>query len=316
MNTNYFTAQHTALGFIGLGNMGNRIVRRLLAAGYKTLVYSRTPGEVNPLQKQGATIAPSIAELAQGSNVILSCVTDDAAVRNVYAEPQGVLRRARPGTVVLEMSTISPATSREIAALGTQLRVHVLDVAISGSTPAAERGELILFAGGNPNIFEAATPLFRVFAKKFFHIGPSGAGTTMKLVVNAILGIEMQAIAEAAALGERSGLNRDVLLDVLSQTAVIAPAHLGKLGRAALGDYSPQFPLRLMNKDFRLILDLAHSEEAHIPAVEAAFQVNNSALRSDGDKDFSVVIPHMELRDEESRVARAVLAPSIQRLAR
>ena len=241
MNTNSFDPKHTTLGFIGLGNMGSRIVRRLLSAGYKTLVYSRQAREAEALESAGAIRPGTIAKLAEQAQVILSCVTDDNAVRSVFAGPNGVLRHAKPGTVILEMSTISPATSRDIASLGTQLRIHVLDVAISGSTPAAERGELILFAGGNPNVFEAATPLFGVFAKKFFHIGPSGAGTTMKLVVNAILGTEMQVIAEAAALGEKSGLNRSVLLDVLSQTAVIAPAHLGKLGRAALDDYGPQF---------------------------------------------------------------------------
>lgn len=128
----------------------------------------------------------------------------------------------------------------------------------------------------------------------------------MKLVVNAVLGTEMQAIAEAPALGERSGLNRSVLLNVLLQTAVIAPAHLGKLGRAAVDDFSPQFPSRLMNKDFRLILDLARSEDAHMPAAEVALQVNNSALHSDGDKDFSILMRHMEIGDEDSRVARAI----------
>lgn len=307
MNANFFEAKHTTLGFIGLGNMGSRIVRRLLASGYKTIVYARTPAAAELLEKEGATRAASIAELAQNSDVILSCVTDDAAVRSVYTQPQGVLRHAKPGTVVLEMSTISPDTSREIAQLATEIRTHVLDVAISGSTPAAERGELILFAGGNPNIYEAATPIFRTFARKFFHLGPSGAGTIMKLVVNAILGVEMQAIAEAAALGQRAGLNRRVLLDVLSQTAVIAPAHLGKLGRAANDEYSPQFPLRLMNKDFRLILDMARKIDAHMPATEEAFQVSGSALHSEGEEDFSAVMRYMEIVNKESRVAKAVL---------
>ena len=308
MNTGSFEAKHTTLGFVGLGNMGSRIVRRLLASGYKIIVYSRTPGAAEVLEKNGATIAASIAELAQDSDVILSCVTDDDAVRSVYTQPQGVLRHAKSGTVVLEMSTILPDTSREIAQLGTQVGAYVLDVAISGSTPAAERGDLILFAGGNPNIFEAATPIFRAFAKKFFHLGPSGAGTTMKLVVNAILGVEMQAIAEAAAFGQRAGLNRRVLLDVLSQTAVIAPAHLGKLGKAAINDYGPQFPLRLMNKDFRLILDTAHAEESHMPAAEAAFQVSSSAMHAEADEDFSAVMRYMEIVNEESRVAKAVIA--------
>jgi 3-hydroxyisobutyrate dehydrogenase len=300
MNTSSFDAKHTTLGFIGLGNMGSRIVGRLLGNGFKTMVYARRPSEAELPQKQGATRAASLAELAQNSDVILSCVTDDAAVRSVYTGQEGVLRHAKPGAVVLEMSTISPSTSREIAGLATQVGTHVLDVAISGSTPAAERGELVLFAGGNPNIFEAATPVFRAFARKFFHLGPSGAGTTMKLVVNAILGVEMQAIAEAAALGQRAGLDRSVLLDVLSQTAVVSQAHLGKLGRAAINDYGPQFPLRLMNKDFRLILDMARREHADIPATEAAFQVSSAALPREGEEDFSAIVRHMETLNEEA----------------
>ena len=301
MNTNSFEANYATLGFIGLGNMGSRIVRRLLSAGYKTLVYSAVPPEAQALQEECAINCSTIVELAQECDLILSCVTDDAAVRSVYTGPEGVLRHAKPETVVLEMSTISPETSREIAHLGAARGIHVLDVAISGSTPSADRGELILFAGGNPNIFEATTPVFRAFAKKFFHLGPSGAGTTMKLVVNAILGLEMQAIAEAAALGQNAGLNRNVLLEVLSQTAVIAPAHLGKLGRAAFDDYSPQFPLRLMNKDFRLILAMARTNKAHMPATEAALEISNSALPVDGDEDMSAVVRYMERLNRESR---------------
>jgi len=303
MNTNSFEATDITLGFIGLGNMGSRIVRRLLYAGYKTFVYSVVPPEAQALRKEGAISCATVAELAKQSHVILSCVTDDEAVRSVYTGPEGVLRHARPETVVLEMSTISPETSREIAGLGMERGIYVLDVAISGSTPAVERGEVILFAGGNPNIYDGVAPVFRAFAKKFFHLGPSGAGTTMKLVVNAILGVEMQAIAEAVALGQKAGLNRNVLLEVLSQTAVIAPAHLGKLGKAASDDYSPQFPLRLMNKDFGLILDMARAKNAHMPATEAAFRISNSALPGDGNEDMSAVMRYMERLNRDSHLA-------------
>lgn len=307
MKTITFEAKRTTLGFIGLGNMGKRIVRRLLNAGYNIFIYSRRPEEADLLEKEGATKSASIADLAQKADVILSCVSDDNAVRSIYAGPEGILRHAKAGAVALEMSTISPGTSRDIARLGFELGIHVLDVAISGSTPAAERGELILFAGGNPIVFETAEPVFRSFARKFFHLGPSGTGTTMKLVVNAILGVEMQVIAEAVALGQNAGLNRRVLLDVLSQTAVIAPAHLGKLGRVALDDYSPQFPLPLMNKDFRLILDLAQTKGAQMPVTDVAFQVSNSALATEENEDFSAVVRYMERLNTESRAATVVL---------
>jgi 3-hydroxyisobutyrate dehydrogenase-like beta-hydroxyacid dehydrogenase len=192
------------------------------------------------------------------------------------------------------MSTVYPKTSEELSRLGAERGVDVLDVTISGSTPAAEQGALTLFGGGDPERFAAAESIFRVIARKYFHLGPSGSGATMKLVVNTLLGIGMQAIAEAVELGEKAGLDRNRLLDVLSQTAVVAPAHLGKLQRAMTGDYSPQFPLRLMNKDFGLILNLAAEVGAQMPAAKAAFEVNAAQSAHENEQDFSAVILQME----------------------
>ena len=300
-----FEPSTTKLAFIGLGNMGSRIAKRLLAAGYPVSVFDRDPSRSEALTQNGAKPVVSVAELAKSVNVFLSCLTDDQAVRDVYYGPAGVLANASTGLVILEMSTVSPATSRELANKASDLGVQMLDVAISGSTPAAEAGSLFLLAGGNPDFFQAARPIFQAIASKYFHLGPSGAGTTMKLVVNAILGIGMQAIAEAAALGERAGLSRDVLLEVLAQTAVVAPAHAGKLSRAARGDYSPQFPLPLMNKDFSLILQLAAGVDAVMPATSAAFEINSEAMAADADQDFSVVMKIMEHRTAKAPAARS-----------
>jgi len=195
---------------------------------------------------------------------------------------------------VLEMSTISPESSRELHRLGAKRGIEVLDVAISGSTPAAEQGILTLLAGGNQEVFRAAEPIFQAIAKQYFLLGGPGSGTTMKLVVNTLLGVGMQAIAEAVVLGEKAGLERKRLLDVLSQTAVIAPAHVGKLARIAINDYTPQFPLRLMNEDFDLILKAATKEHVRMPATEAAFYVNSEELAEGGDEDFSAVLRRME----------------------
>jgi len=170
----------------------------------------------------------------------------------------------------------------------------VLDVTISGSIPAAEKGWLTLFGGGDQACFEAAESIFRVIARKYFLLGPSGSGATMKLVVNTLLGIGMQAIAEAVALGEKAGLDRSRLLSVLSETAVVAPAHVGKLASVMKGDYSPQFPIRLMNKDFGLILNLAAAVGARMPATGAAFEVNARQSDEGGEQDFSAVILQME----------------------
>jgi 3-hydroxyisobutyrate dehydrogenase-like beta-hydroxyacid dehydrogenase len=288
------SANQVKLGFIGLGNMGSRIAQRLLDHGYQLSVYDLDPAKAQAVAAKGGTVAKNILELAHTVDVLLSCLTNDEAVRSVYTEPTGVFAGARPGTIVLEMSTISPENSRELHRLGARGGFEVLDVAISGSTPAAEQGILTLLVGGDQNLFRAAEPIFQAVAKQYFLLGGPGSGTTMKLVVNTLLGLGMQAIAEAVVLGEKDGLDRKTLLEVLSKTAVIAPAHVGKLARIAINDYSPQFPLRLMNKDFQLILAAAAKEQVRMPATEAAFRVNSEELAAGDDEDFSAVLRRIE----------------------
>jgi len=287
------TVDKMKLGFVGLGNMGSRIAQRLLDHGYRVEVYDRDSAKTEAIAANGADVAKSVFELARTAEVLLSCLTNDEAVRSVYSGATGVLAAARPGTAVLEMSTISPESSRELHRLGAQRGIEVLDVAISGSTPAAEQGMLTLLVGGREDLFRAAEPIFQSVAKQYFLLGGPGSGTSMKLVVNTLLGLGMQAIAEAVVLGEKAGLDRKRLLEVLSKTAVVAPAHVGKLARIAINDYSPQFPLRLMNKDFDLILDAAARAQVRMPATEAAFYVNSEEL-GENEEDFSAVLRRME----------------------
>jgi len=288
------SADQMKVGFIGLGNMGSRIAQRLLDHGYHLEVYDRDSAKAEAIAAKGGVVAKNIFELARTADVLLSCLTNDEAVRSVYIEPAGVLAAAQPGTTVLEMSTISPESSRELHRLSAEKGIEVLDVAISGSTPAAEQGILTLLVGGSQDLFRAAEPIFQVIAKQYFLLGGPGSGTTMKLVVNALLGLGMQAIAEAVVLGERAGLDRERLLEVLSKTAVIAPAHVGKLARIAIHDYSPQFPMRLMNKDFELILNAAAKAQVRMPATETAFYVNSEELTGRDEEDFSAVVRRME----------------------
>jgi len=287
-------AQQVKLGFIGLGNMGSRIAQRLLDHCYELTVFDRDNTKAEALVLNGAVLANNVVELARSADVILSCLTNDETVQSVYTGPDGALAGARPGTVVLEMSTISPETSRELHNQAAKLGIDVMDVAISGSTPAAEQGTLTLLAGGKAELFQAAQPIFAAIARQYFHLGPPGAGTTMKLVVNTLLGVGMQAIAEAVVLGESAGLNRKLLLEVLSHTAVVAPAHVGKLARIERNDYRPQFPLRLMNKDFQLILKTAARENVPMPATEASFRVSADQLVLGEEQDFSAVLHRLE----------------------
>jgi len=290
------TQENDKLGFIGIGYMGRPIARRLLESGFKLTAYDRNHGKSEELIQYGGKVVQSLSELSSSCDVVLSCLPSDEAVLDVYKGPAGVFASARRGSRVIDLSTVYPQTSQELSSLGSERGVDVLDVTMSGSTPAAENGLLTLFGGGNKESFDAAESIFRVIAKKYFYLGPNGSGATMKLVVNTLLGIGMQAIAEAVAFGEKAGLDRNRLLDVLSQTAVVAPAHAGKLQRAMKNDYSPQFPIRLMNKDFGLILDLAATVDARMPATGAAFEINARQSDEGAEQDFSAVILQMEKR--------------------
>jgi 3-hydroxyisobutyrate dehydrogenase-like beta-hydroxyacid dehydrogenase len=291
---NKFSNENTRLGFIGIGNMGSRMAKRLLEHGYPVIVYNRSRVAAEELVKYGATVADSIAALASTADVIMSSLTNDDAVKTVYADPQGVLAYVRRGAAIIEMSTVSPATSRELYELSRETGVKFLDSPVSGSTPSAEQGTLTIFCGGDEELFEAAQPILSTIGQQSFYLGGSGSGTAMKLVANTLLGVGMQAIAESVALGQKEGLDRHRLFEVLSHTAVIAPAHLGKLSRADSGDYSPQFALALMNKDFRLVLETAASAGVAMPTTAAGFQMNVAEFNEGKEEDFSAVIKLME----------------------
>jgi 3-hydroxyisobutyrate dehydrogenase-like beta-hydroxyacid dehydrogenase len=290
------------LGFIGLGYLGSRIARRLVAAGFPMIVYDRDHAKAAELSALGAKVAPDPGELAGEADVILSCLSDDFAVEAVYLGPGNVLRSARPGARIIELSTISPETSRELHRAARQLNLALLDVAISGSTPSAEAGTLTLFGGGDREIFESAKAIFAAIAKQWFYMGQGGSGVSMKLVVNTLLGVGMQAVAEALALGLTLDLPRDLLFDTLAKTAVVAPAHVGKLATAKKRDYAPQFPARLMHKDFGLVLAAAAHAGLSMPTTEAAAAISAAGAASETDEDFSVVIRWMERLAEQKEV--------------
>jgi len=290
------TQEDDRLGFVGIGYMGRPIARRLLESGFKLTAYDRNRAKAEELIPYGGNVAQSVSELSSSCTVVLSCLPSDEAILDIYGGSSGVFANAHRGLKVIDLSTVYPETSQQLSRRGLERGVDVLDVTISGSTPAAENGLLTLFGGGDKKYFDAAESIFRVIAKKYFYLGPSGSGATMKLVVNTLLGIGMQAIAEAVALGEKAGLDRNRFLDVLSQTAVVAPAHVGKLQKAMKSDYSPQFPIRLMNKDFGLIFNLAVAVGARMPAAEVAFEINARQLDEGAEQDFSAVILQMENR--------------------
>jgi 3-hydroxyisobutyrate dehydrogenase-like beta-hydroxyacid dehydrogenase len=288
------------LGFIGLGHLGSRIARRLVAAGFPMVVYDLDQRNASELAQAGAKVARHPEELAKEVDVVLSCLPDELAVEAVYLKAGNVLRNARSRARIIEMSTISPEATRLLFRAAQKLNISVLDVAVSGSTLSAEAGKLTLFGGGDRKAFEAAQMIFAAIASQWFYMGSNGAGVAMKLVVNTLLGVGMQAIAEAVALGLRLDLPRDLLFDTLAKTAVVAPAHTGKLASAKRDDYAPQFPVRLMHKDFGLVLAAAARFGLSMPATEAAAAINAAETASGSEEDFSAVVRRMEQAVSES----------------
>jgi 3-hydroxyisobutyrate dehydrogenase-like beta-hydroxyacid dehydrogenase len=279
----------TQVGFIGLGLMGSRLVRRLDSFGWHIRAWNRSPQPADELSKCGIAIAPSVADLVADSDVIISSLANDAAVRSVYLDKGGVFSAAKPGTIILEMSTISPELSRHLHREAHTRGVKFLDVAISGSTPAVDAGTITLLAGGDKDTFEQCASIYESIAKQWFLIGPASSGVRMKLVVNLLLGLDMQAIAEAVSLGEHLEIDRNVLLEVLSKTAVVAPAMAGKFRKIKDNDYSPEFPLRLMSKDMDLVLDAARTSGADLPAASVAQSVLAANVSASGDLDLSAI---------------------------
>jgi 3-hydroxyisobutyrate dehydrogenase-like beta-hydroxyacid dehydrogenase len=286
------------LGFIGLGAMGSRMAGRLLAAGYELTVFNRRRDErMRTLEQGGAKGAETPGEVAGNAEVILVSVTDDAAVEDVITGADGALYEARAGAILINTSTVSPALSRRLSETAVLTGVSVLDAPVSGSTPQAEQGQLVIFVGGEQAAYERCRPIFDVLGRESFYIGPAGSGSTMKLCVNALLGLGVQALAEAVALGLKAGLDRDRLLDVLGATVVLSPSQRSKLDNVRKDMYPPTFPLRLMFKDFGLVLDTAMGLSAEMPITAAALQVCAAELarqRADGrDEDFSSVVRAM-----------------------
>ncbi|HLI09188.1 MAG TPA: NAD(P)-dependent oxidoreductase [Ktedonobacteraceae bacterium] len=282
------------VGFIGLGHMGSHMATRLLDAGYALTVYDRTRERTQPFRERGATVAQTPRDVAAGSEFTLSCVTNDAALDEIMFGREGALSVARPGATYIDLSTVSPVESRKIYGAAREKRAEMLDAAVSGSVPQVESGDLVIFVGGEQQVYEKCQPILQVLGHKIFHMGGNGMGTTMKLVVNTLLGLSIQALAEAFSLGEKAGLDKKQLIEVLDQTAVLSPSIRSKLENVQNEVYPVNFALSLMYKDFSLILQEAHEREVPMPATAAAHQMFAAASAEGVAGDFSAIVHFME----------------------
>ncbi|MBX5468615.1 MAG: NAD(P)-dependent oxidoreductase [Thermoleophilaceae bacterium] len=260
------------------------MARSLLRAGFPLTVFNRTARRAEPLRGAGATVAGSPAEAASGADVVVTMLSDAAAVASVVTGPEGVLEGAREGTVLLEMSTIGPTAARELAAAAAERGVTVLDAPVSGSVELAEKAALTTVVGGDRDAFERVRPVLGAMTAAQLWLGPSGAGATMKLALNMLIAATTEAIAEGLVLCERAGIERERAYDAIASSAV--GSRFVDYKRAAFltpSDESVAFTLELMQKDLTLALALARDLRVPVPGVAAADQMLTVARALQGD---------------------------------
>ena len=270
--------------------MGRAMAHNLLSAGFPLVVWNRTAERCASLSQAGATVAAIPRELAT-ADVVVTMVSDGDAARAVLVE-SGLLDDLRPGSVVLEMSTIGPTAVAGLATEAEQRGVHLLDAPVSGSVTVAEAAQLFAMVGGEREAYERVTPVLDAMTKGHLLLGPSGAGAAMKLAVNAMIAVTNESLSETLALAEQFGIERERAYDVLAGGALASPFVLYKRGAFLHPESEPiAFTTTLMRKDMALALDLAARLGVRTPAAAAAAGVLDDALGSGlAEADFSSVI--------------------------
>jgi 3-hydroxyisobutyrate dehydrogenase len=282
----------THVALLGLGIMGGGMAGSLLRKGFTLTVYNRTRAKAEPLAAQGARVADSPRQAADGADVIIAMVGDDNASRAVWLGNEGALDAAKPGTVLVECSTLSPDWVREWAALAAAHGCACLDAPVGGSKEAAANGQLRLFVGGEAAVVEGVRPVLEAFSAEISLLGENGAGATWKLINNMMIAAQMTALAEAVALAEASGLNMEQVNQLILNGAGASGIVRGKLPRMMQRRYDDtEFSLRWMHKDVEYALGLAETFGVRLFSVGAAQAVFARGLsRNLGDLDFAAVV--------------------------
>jgi 3-hydroxyisobutyrate dehydrogenase-like beta-hydroxyacid dehydrogenase len=281
----------TKVGLIGLGLMGKPMGMNLLKAGFPLTVWNRTPSRADELVAAGAKFAQSPRELAANSELMLSIVSDPPALEEILWGQNGAMPGLQRGSIYIDSSTVSPALARKVATACEERGVHFLDAPVTGGDWGAKKGELVFMVGGDAATLTEAEPVLRVLGKKWFHLGPNGAGQTIKLAMNLILALQVDALAEALALVTAAGLQGEKLVEVMQSSMARSGVLDIKSQNLLKGDYTPSFPLRLMHKDMRLALELAQQTHVELPATEAAFKTYSTVKEAaKEDLDYSAVM--------------------------
>jgi 3-hydroxyisobutyrate dehydrogenase len=284
------------VGLIGLGLMGGPMGRNLLKAGFPLVVWNRTKAKADELVREGAKLAADPRGVAEQADVLITIVSDPPALEEVLhgsdggKKNEGALGALRRGSTYIDSSTVSPDLARRIGAACAERGVDFLDAPVTGGTWGAQKGELVFMIGGKAEVLERVKPVLEAVGKKFFLLGPTGAGQTVKLGMNLLLALQVDAFAESLALVTSAGVPAEKLVEVMQSSMARSGVLDVKAPMIVKGDYPASFPLRLMHKDVRLALELARERGVKLPCGTAAY-ATYSAVKdsSNDDPDFAAV---------------------------
>ncbi len=279
-----------SVGLIGLGLMGKPMGLNLLKAGFPLTVWNRTPSRAQELVNEGAKLGENPRKTAESADVLITIVSDPPALEEVLWGPNGATEGLRRGSTYVDSSTVCPELARRAATACAEHGVDFLDAPVTGGDWGAKKGELVFMVGGKAEVLERVKPVLEVLGKKFFLVGPNGAGQTVKLAMNLILALEVEALAEALALATSAGVRAEKLIEVMQSSMARAGVLDVKAPLMLRNEYPPSFPLRLMHKDMRLALELARQQGLDLPAASASYATYTAVKdASEEDADYSAV---------------------------
>lgn len=278
------------IAFIGLGTMGIGMSLNLLKAGHDVTVHNRTRQKEESVAKEGAKRAESPGEAAEGAEIIITMVSDTPDVEAVVLGENGVIQGAPQGAIVIDMSTISPAATRQMAAELGKKGIKMMDAPVSGGPEGAQQGTLAIMVGGDPADFEKALPILEIMGKTVTHVGPIGAGQVTKAINQIIISGTYLTVAEGLTLGIKAGLDMEKVIQAISGGAASSWVLHNRGINVVNNTYPLGFRVRLHHKDLKIALDTARELEAMLPATALVAQIENGLIaRGYGDDDVSAI---------------------------
>lgn len=277
-------------GFIGLGIMGSRMAANLQKHGYDLFLYNRSKDKGQALLENGARMMASPAEVAQNADVVFTMLAGPDAVRDLAIGEQGIVENLQPGKYWVNCTTVNPSFAREIGQLAASFGIHYIDAPVAGTKLPAEKGELTFLLGGKEENVNQLADFWDCMGKTYNHVGEIGMGSSMKMVINLMLGHAMSAFSEALVLGQSMGIDKEKLLESLVGGPVTAPFLAGKKDKIANHDFAPEFPLQWMHKDMHLVRQTAYENQVALPSSGVIEEIYGLAKQKGyAEDDFSAI---------------------------